>query len=154
MSKELIAKFDRIHVEYETARDLLNTKSMEERKSKTHQNDLSSGRPSLRSDIILDAINTLNDAYALILIATAEAFMREYLQSHLSVSPRNPNLSFLIKQYRIMFNKTNPTNKITTERYIEFNELREQRNNYAHGIRTKVFLPVGKIVSILGKFFH
>lgn len=154
MSKEHSAVFDRIRVEYVTVKELLRIASSESKKVKIHQKDLSSGQEYLKSDIMDEAINTLNDAYALILIAKAEAFVREYLQFQGVSLRKDPNLSYLIQRYRKEFNKVNPSNQITDEQFTGIDELRKQRNNYAHGYGTKAFVPVGTIVALLGKFFH
>src|SRR5207237_6470669 len=54
------------------------------------------GTPAYDPALLEAAIATAGDAYALLLIATAEGFLREYLQSAGVVLPPEPRLSMLI----------------------------------------------------------
>ena len=109
----------------------------------------------LDADGVGSAINSINDAYALLLIATAERFMRQYLQSLNLNAPigSEPKLSALIEKCRKEFNKSKPRITIKPDEVRQMQNLRIQRNMYAHGDRLSVFPAINQIVQTLGIFF-
>ena len=105
------------------------------------------------TDIAEAAIATANDAYALLLIARCEGFMRDYLVSLGIVLEREPKLSSLIDRTRKLFNQSGPRIPIRRDTTQDVHDLREQRNAYAHGYGSSVFPPVAGMTVILGRFF-
>lgn len=105
------------------------------------------------TDIAEAAIATANDAYALLLIARCEGFMRDYLVSLGIVLEREPKLSSLIDRTRKLFNQSGPRIPIRRDTTQDVHDLREQRNAYAHGYGSSVFPPVARMTVILGRFF-
>ncbi len=109
----------------------------------------------LDADGVGSAINSINDAYALLLIAAAERFMRQYLQSLNLNSPIGSELklSALIEKRRKELNKSKPRITIKPDEVRQMQNLRIQRNMYAHGDRLSVFPAINQIVQTLGIFF-
>ena len=103
---------------------------------------------NINADNIASALATANDAYCLLLIATAERFLRDYLTSQ-GILPQQPSLNTLINQSVRIFNAAGPPIPITKSDV----HLRDRRNEYAHGQRTSVFPSVRKVVVMLGRFF-
>jgi hypothetical protein len=68
--------FESIKDEHRVVTDLLKYASEKSRKAKTGRNPTLSSLPSVDPTLIETAIATANDAYALLLIATAEKFGR------------------------------------------------------------------------------
>ena len=110
-------------------------------------------RRNIDPDNIESALATANDAYALLLIATAERFLRDYLTSQSIALPADPRLDSLINQARKVFNKTEPSIPIRLIDVQDMHRLREMRNAYAHGQRRSVFPSVRKVTEMLGRFF-
>jgi hypothetical protein len=147
MSKVHEEAFDRIKQEY---RDVISGLEVAAKIRKRGQR----GNPRFDPLGIEPAINTAGDAYALLLIATAEAFMREHLVSAGKRLPDEPKLSTLIDMCRKEHNRDHPASKIPREYAQELHNLRVQRNQYAHGQGTAVFPSVARVAATLGRFFH
>ena len=109
--------------------------------------------PNIDPDNIESALATANDAYALLLIATAERFLRDYLTSQSIALPDDPKLDSLINQSRKVFNKKGPSIPMRLIDVQDMHRLREMRNAYAHGQRRSVFPSVRKVTEMLGRFF-
>ncbi len=145
--------FDAIAREHDQVAKLLSALARKGRKTRTGSKGKLAALPSFDPVIIEAAIVTADDAYALLLIATAEGFMREYLTLMRVRVGDEPSLNTLINKCRKEFNKTKPKVKITPDTEIDLHNLREQRNRYAHGLGTSAFPAVAQVVRILQKFF-
>lgn len=100
------------------------------------------------------AIATAGDAYALLLIATAESLLREYLVSVNVQLGAEPKLSTLIdKAYKEMNLRTTGV-KLRPDEKATMHNLRESRNAYAHGNGRSVFPSVPRVESVVSKFFN
>lgn len=100
------------------------------------------------------AIEAAGDAYALLLIATAEAFLRDFLISVGIDVGDEPKLSMLIDKSVKEFNKSTTGTRIRPDEKIPFHDLRVARNTYAHGHARNVFPTVAKVQAMLAKFLH
>ena len=110
------------------------------------------GRPAYNPERLPTAIVTAGDAYALLLIATAEAFLREYL-SNMGVAIRQEQtLSTLINQSAKELNGRSPGTPIRSVEKELMHSLRVNRNAYAHGHGRSVFPSVARVVSIVSRF--
>jgi len=111
------------------------------------------GNPSYDPLRLDAAIATADDAYALLLIATAEAFLREYLVSIGAISINaEPTLSTVINRATKELNSRTARRAIFPADKIPIDDLRAKRNAYAHGHGRSVFPSVPKVESILCKF--
>jgi hypothetical protein len=111
------------------------------------------GFPAYNAAKIQTAAANANDAYALLMIATAEGFMRAYLDSvGIDYGPE-PKLNTLIDRCRREFNLSNPRIKIRIIDADRVHDLRRQRNSYSHGYGTQVFPTVSSVFMTLGRFF-
>ena len=146
-------EFERIKREYETVVSLLAAVAKKSQKAATGRHTQFVGLPIVDADLLQSAAATANDAYALLLMARSEGFMRAYIHSQNIPVGAEPKLSVLIDKCRKEFNKTNPKIPIRAGIAEEVHDLREQRNAYAHGYGSKVFPPVARMVTILGRFF-
>ncbi len=146
-------EFERIKREHAEVIALLTLLAKKRQKANAGKKGQLAGVPSFDPDIIETAVANANDAYALLLIAKSEAFMRTYLDSLNVPLGAEPKLSLLIDRCRREFNKQNPKIPIRTDAAQEVHYLREQRNAYAHGYSSNVFPPIARIVNILGRFF-
>jgi hypothetical protein len=100
------------------------------------------------------AIATAGDAYALLLIATAEGFLREYLQ-HLGVDIGDePKLSVLIDKAVKELNQRSSGIRLRSEDKNPMHDLRVSRNSYAHGHGTGVFPSVQAVQNVVSRFLH
>jgi ferric-dicitrate binding protein FerR (iron transport regulator) len=119
---------------------------------RNHTN-LNLGRPEFDSTRLGAAIATAGDAYALLLVARAEAFMRDYLGSLGTSLGSEPKLSTLIdKSYREL-NLRSKGLRIRANEKIEMHNLRVSRNEYAHGHGRSVFPSIPRVETVLSKFF-
>jgi len=145
-------EFARILQEYEAVASLLSA-AVRRRKRKPGTKMLDDPVAAMDSAVAEAAITTANDAYALLLMARCEGYMREYLMSLGVPLDREPKLSTLIDRTRKEFNRSNPRIPIRPDIAAAVHDLREQRNAYAHGHGTNVFPPVDAMVVTLGRFF-
>ena len=143
-------EFERIKRENRIVIDLLRFAAEKSRQGKIGRHPILSGIPSVDPMVIEAAIDTANDAYALLLIATAERFLRGYLNVPLN---ERPDLNALIHKCRKEFNKTGPEKPIRPDSVRDINDLREKRNLYAHGRASSVFPSIGRVAEVLGRFF-
>jgi|GEM_PF-5325674 len=143
-------EFERIKREHDTVVSLLSFHAKKSQKAKKGQ---FSGLPFFAPDIIQAAVATANDAYALLLMARSEGFMRTYIDSQGILLRVEPTLNVLIDKCRKEFNNTDPMIPIRPNIAQDVHDLRVQRNAYAHGYGSSVFPPVARMVIILGKFF-
>ena len=145
-------EFERIKLEHEAVVALLAAAARRTRRragSKLADDPVA----AMDTDIAEAAIATANDAYALLLMARCEGVMRDYLVSLGIVQEREPKLSSLIDRTRKQFNQSGPRIPIRQDAAQDVHDLREQRNAYAHGYGSIVFLPVARMTVILGRFF-
>ncbi len=143
----------RIKNEYEEVAKLLSSLAQTKQKPSSLRKGQFSTLPHFDRNFLESAKATADDAYALILIAKSEGFMRDYLRSLNILLGSEPKLSVLIDKCRKEFNKTEPKIRIQRENAQAMHDLREQRNSYAHGYGSNIFPPIGKIVYVLGNFF-
>src|SRR5579862_9040824 len=101
-------EFERIKREHEMVVSLLSSLAKKTKKSKVGQKDRNFGLPFFDPDLLEAAVATANDAYALLLMARAEGFMRSYIDSLGIPLGAEPKLSVLIDKCRKEFNKTSP----------------------------------------------
>lgn len=146
MSARHTAAFERIEQEHADVVAMLRLYAKADRRGLP-------GRPSFDSERAEVAADTAADAYALLLIATAEGFMRDYLDSISVPVGSRPELSSLIDRCRKEFNIRNPLIKIRAIDAEAVHALRRNRNVYAHGRGTSVFPAVPRVAAILAKFF-
>ncbi len=99
------------------------------------------------------AIATAGDAYALLLIASAEAFLRDYLLSIGVDLGAEPKLSTLIDKATKELNLRTTGVKLRPEDRVSMHSLRTSRNEYAHGHGRSVFPSVPRVESVVSKFF-
>ena len=140
------SEFTRIEGEFEDVKELLESYARAGKRTKKRLRNIDSGN-------IESALATANDAYALLLIATAERFLRAYLTSQGIRLPAGPNPGRWIDQCRNVFNSSVPQNPIRLNDAREMHNLREKRNAYAHGQSRSVFPSVRKVTEMLGRFF-
>lgn len=145
-------EFERIKLEHEAVVALLTAAARHKRR-KAGIKSVDDPAAAMDTDIAEAAIATANDAYALLLIARCEGFMRDYLVSLGIVLEREPKLSSLIDRTRKLFNQSGPRIPIRRDTTQDVHDLREQRNAYAHGYGSSVFPPVARMTVILGRFF-
>ena len=146
-------EFNRVRREYGQVVTLLTSFANKPPQTRAGQKGAGSKLPVYDTYLLQTAIATANSAYALLLIAKAEAFMRAYLDAlSISLGPE-PKLSMLIDKCRKEFNNTKPKIPISADSANNVHDLREQRNTYAHVYASSVFPPVARIVVILGRFF-
>lgn len=100
------------------------------------------------------AIATAGDAYALLLIATAEAFLREYLLAIVVNLGAETKLSVLIDKAAKELNLRTAGVKLRPDGRAAMHSLRVGRNAYAHGHGhgRSVFPSVPRVESIVSKF--
>jgi hypothetical protein len=110
------------------------------------------GNPAFDPNALEIAVATATDAYALLMIATAESYLREFLLSR-GISLLEPKLSILIDRAVKELNLSAGTTKIRPADKAAIHNLRESRNLYAHGHARHVFPSVAKLENTLGKFF-
>lgn len=146
-------EFERIRREHEAVVALLASLVKKKQKAKAGQKGPFSGLPFFDPDLLEAAVATANDAYALLLMAKSEGFMRAYIASLGIAVGAEPKLSVLIDRCRKEFNRTKPKIPMRADIAREVHDLREQRNEYAHGYGSSVFPPVARMVTTLGRFF-
>ena len=154
MSQRHQDRFDTIKDEHEQVTGLLSALARKGTKTGLGRRGRLSPLPPFSPAALQAAVGTANDAYALLLIATAERFLREYLASLGIAFPNDRQLHTLINKARKEFNGTNPRVPIAQAAADDFHNLRVQRNAYAHGHGPAGFPTVPRIVSIPGRFFH
>ena len=110
------------------------------------------GNPAYDPSRLDIATVTAGDAYSLLLIATAEFFLREYLTSIGANLGSEPRLGMLIDRGYKELNLRTIGARLRTEEKLAMHGLREGRNAYAHGHRRSVFPSVPKVESIVSKF--
>jgi hypothetical protein len=98
------------------------------------------------------AIATVGDAYALLLIAIAEGFLHEYLQSIGIRVGDNWALGPLIVKSFAEWNKRSTGMHLPTAHKQPMHELRVSRNRYAHGQGISAFRSVGHVESTVSRF--
>jgi len=98
------------------------------------------------------AIATADDAYALLLIANAEAYLREYLVFLRIGIGEEPRLSMLIDKSTKEINHRSIGIQIRPADKIPMHNLRVSRNTYAHGHGRNVFPSVPKVEAIVSRF--
>jgi hypothetical protein len=153
MSNAHQEEFKRIKLEHALVVAALRSAISEHRRNPKGRNSILSAFPGSDSMQIEAAIGTSNDAYALVLMATAERFMRAYLANQGIVLGDKPQLDVLMRRCCKEFNKTNPRIPIHPDAVREMDDLRKMRNEYAHGQSISVFPTVGRVAAILGRFF-
>lgn len=100
------------------------------------------------------AIATAGDAYALLLIATAEGFLRQYLKS-VSVRVRDDaGLSQLVDQAARELNRRSTGVRLRPADREPMHVLRLSRNEYTHGHRTGVSPSVPRVQAVPARFLH
>lgn len=112
------------------------------------------GRPNFDSERLQTAIVTAGDAYALLLIATAEGFLREYLLGIGIDIGREPKLRRLIEQSYRELNRSSTGATLHPQARGEMYDLCANRNSYAHGRGRNVFPTVARVQVILSKYLH
>jgi|SRR5438067_1355598 hypothetical protein len=110
------------------------------------------GVPAYDPQRLEAAIATAGDAYALLLIATAEGFLRGYLRSIGISIPAEPRLSRLIDQSFRELNHRSTGIQIRPADRQAMHELRASRNRYAHGHGTSVFPTVPRVEETVSRF--
>jgi hypothetical protein len=110
------------------------------------------GNPAYDPQRLEAAIATAGDAYALLLIATAEGFLRQYLQSVGTEIGSEPKLSMLIDKSFKELNGQPTGILLRPEDKREMHDLRVIRNHYAHGRGTGVFPPVPAVQRVVSRF--
>jgi hypothetical protein len=146
--------FERVKLEHEAVVSLLRVSAVDKRRRGRPRKDPSSGSPLQERALMETAAAAADDAYALLLIAKAEGFMRSYLAMLGIPLPAEPKLGTLIDQCRKEFNRREARHKIHPDAAAELHDLRRRRNTYAHGEGSSVFPSVGRIVTVLGRFFN
>jgi hypothetical protein len=137
--------FRTIRGEYETVAAALRQAQKSKKKGL-------SGVPDYDPARLDSALSTAGDAYALLLIATAEGFLRDYLLSlQLPIGPE-PKLSTLIDKAYKELNQRASGVKLRSEDRLAMHNLRQGRNQYTHGYRLSVFPSVAKVETVLAKF--
>ena len=154
MSRAHSEELERIKQEYLNAKRGLSTLAQTLQNMQPSRQRYYSGFSNVRHQLLEAAVITANDAYALLLIAKAEGFLRNYL---MSLNPpirigNEPKLSSLIDKSYKAFNCSNPRIPIKVVHKVEFHDLRIQRNNYAHG-NSCSFPSVERVATTLGRFF-
>jgi hypothetical protein len=145
--------FERIKIEHQAVCGLLTQGARKPVAGGFQPKDPSTGAALSARDVMETAVATCNEAYALLLMATAEGFLRRYLDSiGVDLGPE-PKLSMLIDKCKKEFNDTDQRLPIHDNAAADLHNLRQQRNNYAHGHGTGVFPPVAAVVTRLGRFF-
>jgi hypothetical protein len=156
MSHAHTDKFERIKREHGVVVSLLKS-SLENRKGAKSRQKAQFHGLSLKDEDIQDhletAAATANDAYALLLMATSEGFLRAYIDSLGINLGSEPKLRMLIDKCCKEFKKRNPQIPIRSETIREVRDLCVQRNEYAHGHRLGGFPSIGSMVTTLGRFF-
>lgn len=110
------------------------------------------GRPTYDPRRLEVAIASADDAYALLLIATAEAFLREYLASlGIAIGPE-PKLSMLIDKSTKELNARSLGLAVLPEDRRKVHDLRVNRNTYAHGHSRAAFPSVPRVQDTLSRF--
>ena len=140
--KETLARIRREYSDAVTALTFARTAILKGRKD----------APVLDPDRLEAAAASANDAYALLLVATAERFLREYLSSGGLTLPKKPGLNNLVDQTRKHFNKA-AKQRIRLEDAGAVHDLRLDRNDYAHGYPNARFPGVARVAEVLGRFF-
>lgn len=120
-------EFERIKSEYEAVISLLAFHAKEGQKIKKGRKIRLSGMSLHNPEILEAAAMNANDAYALLLIARAEGFMRVYLNSVNTPLSAEPKLSTLIDKCRKEFNNTKSKIPIHSDIVKALHDLREQR---------------------------
>jgi hypothetical protein len=145
--------FDNIKREHEEVVRLLASLAHKAHNRKSQRKGALSVLPAFDPARIEAAVARAGDAYAMLLVATAEGFLRAYMTS-LSILPgARPGLSALIDRCRKEFNKSKPKVPIRATDAGELHDLCNQRNEYAHGYGASVFPSIGRVVTILVRFF-
>jgi len=145
-------KFDKIRREHAEVEALLTFAAQKGKNVNAGDMTSVTGFPAYDAATIQTAANA-NDAYALLMVATAEGFMRGYLDSiGIDYGPE-PKLNTLIDRCRKEFNKTNPRIKIRVMDAEKVHDLRRHRNSYSHGYGMRVFPTVPSVFMTLGRFF-
>ena len=111
------------------------------------------GNPGYDPARLDEAIVTMGDAYALLLIATAEAFLREYLTSLPVAIGELPKLDMLINKSVRELNARSVGTQVRSDDKLPMHNLRVARNTFAHGHGRSVFPSVGRVQGIVSKFF-
>jgi len=143
-------EFERIRLEHDVVVSFLTSEVRKSQKAKSSKLPLS--KQALQ-DNLEASIATANDAYALLLMATSEGFMRAYIDSLGINLGKEPKLRMLIDKCCKEFKKTNPQIPIYSETIRQVRDLCVQRNEYAHGHRLGGFPSIGSMVTTLGRFF-
>lgn len=152
MSYKHKSEFERIKREHKAVVDLLSA-AVRRRTRKPGSRVVDDPVAAMDSEVAESAKATANDAYALLLMARCEGFMRAYLTTLGIPLEGEPKLSTLIDRTRKEFNRSNPKIPIRSDIAAAVHDLREQRNAYAHGHGSNVFPPLGIMVATLGRFF-
>jgi hypothetical protein len=145
--------FERIRIEHEEVVRLLREQARSGGARPARRKDPSTGLPTPRNIVLEGAVASANDAYALLLIATAEGFMRAYLAALGVPLGREPKLNTLIDKCRKECNARSGGTSIHQSTAAEVHSLRDQRNNYAHGVASAVFPTVPRVAMVLARFF-
>ena len=153
MSAAHYAAFERICIEHHAIVRLLTDEARTARGNRSADKDPATGVPISKSELYESAIITAQDAYALLLIATAEGFMRAYLDAIGVGVGSDLELHELIQRCRKECNDR--AGRVTIRPFAEaaVHNLRVQRNTYAHGRGSGVFPSVDRVASSLGRFF-
>jgi hypothetical protein len=112
------------------------------------------GVPAFDPKRLEPAIVTAGDAYALLLIATAEGYLRQYLQSVGAAVRDDAGLSQLIDQSAAELNRQLNRTQLRPRDRDPMHLLRVTRNEYAHGHRTGGFPSVPTVQAIVSRFLH
>jgi hypothetical protein len=112
----------------------------------------SPGVPAYNPQRLEAAIVTAGDAYALLLIATAEGFLREYMQTARIQIGAEPKLSTLIDRSFKELKKELGGNPLLPAAKTEMHDLRVNRNEYAHGYGMQVFPSVPRVQAVVSRF--
>ena len=113
----------------------------------------SPGLPQYDPARLQAAIATAGDAYALLLIATTEAFLREYLTNIAIPIGDEPKLATLIDRSVKALNARSGRTAVRADEKLSMHSLRVARNAFAHGHGRSVFPSVPKVQEIVSRFF-
>jgi len=110
------------------------------------------GYPTFDSSRLASAITTAGDAYSLLLIASSEAFLRQYLDSIGVRLGADPRLATLIDRSAKEMNRRAGRLAIRPLDRQAMHSLRESRNAYAHGHEREVFPSISRVEATISRF--
>jgi hypothetical protein len=112
------------------------------------------GVPAFDPTRLEAAIATAGDAYALLLIAATEGFLREYLDGVGVVYGERAGLIELVDRAARELNARSTLFRLRPDERAPMRSLAASRNQYAHGRRTGVFPTVPRVEAAVSRFLH